>query len=107
MNETINLIELSKEKIDALFDQHEYDPENVLLDLYHIVLPGDWDEYPKFHGWPKISNATWEYICGKFFRIGGLGLAFVWVNNGFSKFDKPGDDWVIDATDFLANLEET
>lgn len=96
-------VPLTMEMIDDIFFEETLQPEphqaEILFALYRLAFP-DWDLIRKVNGWPKVSNTTSEYICGKFITFdrryhpdcisGGC-----WMNRGFT-IDKSVPDWVIE-----------
>lgn len=90
--DTSKVMSIPKEEIDFIFTYNDTNDnphqQNVLVDLYKVVIP-DWDNITKVkNGWPIVNRKTNEYIFRKWMDFddkhhdclrGGL-----WMNNGFS-----------------------
>lgn len=92
MRKNAGLIDLSKEKIDQIFKEHDEKKSHqsdVLISIYEIAIP-DFrsDDVESVSSWPRVSKETQAYVMGKFMAFdrkfhpnvmnGGL-----WFNNGF------------------------
>jgi len=90
---------LPKEKIDELFDDEDATRESILIGLYKIAYPDEWDSIKSVDGFPIISKETNLYICNRFIHwdhknCPHLFAGGMWLNNGFK--DEPGiPDWKV------------
>lgn len=103
---------LSKEQIDEMAlggGQTDF-----LLRLYRYAFGDLWDRITKVHGYPKVSKATWSYLCDAAISIDkdrhpGVMPGGLWLNNGFT-VDESLPDWVVSLNGVkvsLHNLEVT
>ena len=98
------MIELTKEKIDQIFEEARKEKHQTayMLALYKLALP-EWDRISKCD-WPEVSEETAEYVMSKAMEFdrefhpdvlnGGA-----WMNSGFKVSDnKEFPDWMIDTS---------
>ena len=94
------MINLSKEKIDGIFEDAEN--SNIAADaLYNIAFSGKLENIVAVASWPTVSGKTSEYLFGKFIDLdtkknspcvkGGA-----WLNSGFSS-NNAMKDWQINV----------
>jgi hypothetical protein len=96
------LITLTKEQVDACFDDKTHQAE-ALIGLYRMIYP-DWDNIKKLHSFPKCGKPLNEYIFKKFQEFDrknhpGVMRGGLWFNNGWSVYgnDYLGD-WEVDPS---------
>ena len=62
------MINLSKEKIDGIFEDAEN--SNIAAEaLYNVAFSGKFDNIVAVENWPTVSRDTSEYLFGKFIDL--------------------------------------
>jgi hypothetical protein len=92
--------ELSKEVIDAIFENSKHQSE-VVTKLYESVIPR-FQDIKKVGHFPKTNKNTSEYIFEKFIDFDKKNHPTVisggrWLNNGFDTTEDPLKDFEVEV----------
>jgi hypothetical protein len=106
-----NIVKLSKQTIDAIFDKAN-DPYEAVLLLYKKVIPGI-DGVEKLCGWPTVTSETSRYIGERFIHNEKFGRTLqsgmIWMNYGFSTLEANNlqvKDWQADISTCQLKFKE-
>lgn len=94
---------VTKETIDRFFLDEEQSASphqsNIIMKLYKLVVPVDWERIVKLNGYPMCNEAMTNYLFHKFMEFDRKHHPDVlsggaWMNNGFSTDKTLSDDTV-------------
>lgn len=91
-------VELTKETIDRIFEKHQDNRVEGMLELFKVTVP-NWESIQNMNHFPQVSRKTSDYI---YFKImegeieGKTSLGLTWMNYGFGIFNNQGiPDWTV------------